>query len=179
MIMKKITAVCFLFLALLLGLQAQQNGNRPSPSASAEASLGDLTVLIDYNAPSVRGRTIWGVLVPYNRVWRTGANEATTFEVSKDVLVEGQPLPAGQYALFTIPGEDEWTIILNKEAKQWGAYNYKAEQDALRVTATPAEASEFTEKMTFLIDVAEDEQSAAVTFKWEKLMVTFSVASAN
>ncbi|RMG72406.1 MAG: DUF2911 domain-containing protein, partial [Bacteroidetes bacterium] len=96
-------------------------------------SIGTAEITINYGSPAAKGRTLWGDLVPYGAVWRTGANEATTFTVSQDVTIEGQTLPAGTYSLFTIPGESDWTIIFNKTAEQWGAYEYDEAADALRV----------------------------------------------
>ena len=108
---------------------------------------------------------------PYGEVWRTGANEATTFEVNKDVEIEGQKLSAGKYSLFTIPGEKEWTLIFNKEASQWGAYNYKVEEDALRVTLKPEKVKEMSERLTFKIN----EKAGKVTLYWENIAVPFTV----
>ncbi|MFN7118822.1 MAG: DUF2911 domain-containing protein [Saprospiraceae bacterium] len=157
-------------------LHAQDDkSKRPSPLVEAKATVGDVNVSIVYGSPAVKGRKIWGALVPYGEVWRTGANEATTFEVSKDVEIEGQKLPAGKYALFTIPGEKEWTIIFNKEASQWGAYNYKKDQDALRVTVKADKAKPANERMTFKID----EKSGKVTLLWENVAVPFTVKAAK
>lgn len=172
----------FLLLATLLmvgvftTLHAQDDkSKRPSPLLEAKASIGDLSIDIDYGSPAVKGRKIWGALVPYGEVWRTGANEATTFEVNKDVEIEGQKLPAGKYSLFTVPGEKEWTIIFNKEASQWGSYNYKKEQDALRVTVKSEKSKEMNERMTFKID----EKTGKVTLFWENVAVPFTVKSSK
>ncbi len=127
-------------------LSAQEK--RASPPATMEVKVGEATVTINYSQPSVKGRKIYGDLVPYGKVWRTGANEATTFSTDKDLMVNGKKLPAGTYALFTIPGEKEWTVIFNKVAKQWGAYKYDEKEDVLRITAKPVK-TEMTEKMTF------------------------------
>ena len=104
------------------------------------------------------------------KVWRTGANEATVFEVSKDVKIEGKDLPAGKYALFTIANEGEWTIIFNKNPKQWGAYDYKESEDALRVKVKPAKAEAFAEKMTFVVD-----KNGTVSLLWGDRKVDFKV----
>lgn len=152
----------------------QDKSKRKSPPVKITETVGDLTMTIDYSSPSVRGRDVWGALVPYGKVWRTGANEATTLEFSKAVNVEGQPVAAGKYALFTIPGETEWTFILNKEADQWGAYGYKESEDALRFTAKPGKAASFTEQMAFEVATKGD-QAAYVTFKWADLAVGFPV----
>lgn len=158
----------------MLAQPPQDKAKRPSPPAQATASMGDLTVTIDYSAPAVKGRTIWGNLVSYNKVWRTGANEATTFEINQDVKIAGETLTAGKYALFTIPTEDEWTFIFNKEADQWGSYNYKESEDALRITAKPGKTANFAERMNFEI-VTKGTQSGWVTLNWENLSVGFPV----
>jgi hypothetical protein len=163
-----------LAVALLLQVyysNAQQDkSKRPSPPAKAEFVVGAATITIDYSQPGVKGRKIWGELVPYDKVWRTGANEATTFEVSKDVKVEGNALKAGKYGLFTIPGKDEWVIIFNSVPNQWGAYEYDENKDVLRVAVKPMETSESTERLTFSL-----EDNGMVVLKWEKLKVGFTV----
>jgi hypothetical protein len=121
----------------------------------------------------VRGREIWGKLVPYGQVWRTGANDATTIKFSKAVKINGKELAAGEYALFTIPAEGEWTIIFNKTAKQWGAYEYKEADDALRVKAT-AQANAMTEQLAIKVEATG--AKAQVGILWEKLKVTFEVS---
>ncbi len=179
--MKNFTLFCLLFaLGLSLPTQAQEDkSKRPSPPARAEATIGDLKIAIDYSRPGVKGRTIWGMLVPYGRVWRTGANEATTFQVNQDVLIEGQRLPAGKYALFTIPGEKEWTVIFNKESNQWGAYNYDESKNALDTVKVPAgKADQFTEQLSFDIEKTGP-ASGAVHLKWENVAVSFNVDRAN
>ena len=131
---------------------------RPSQKASVMQTIGVTDVTITYSRPGVKGRKIWGdppaelaagtatldnqntrpkdmVIVPYGHVWRTGANEATQFEVTDEVLINGQKLPAGSYSLHTIPGKDEWTIVFNGTANQWGSFNYDEKKDTLRVKA--------------------------------------------
>ena len=144
---------------------------RPSPPAQAKGTVGKAAITIDYSQPSVKGRTIWGELVPYEKVWRTGANEATTFEVSADVKVEGKSLKAGKYGLFTIPGQNEWVIIFNTVPEQWGSRNYDESKDALRVMVKPKATSESTERLTFSIA-----DNGTVVMKWEKLQVGFKVS---
>ena len=151
--------------------EADERANRPSPPRQASGSIGTASIVIDYGSPSVRGREIWGDLVPYGEVWRTGANEATTFEVSEDILVEGEPLPAGKYGLFTIPGEDSWTVIFNKVPDQWGAGNYDAAEDALRVEVTPQPLDEPVEAMEFTV---EDGQ---IVLRWADLAVPVQVGA--
>lgn len=146
---------------------------RPSPKATVTQTVGLTDVTILYCRPSVRGRAIWGGLVPYDQVWRTGANEATTITFADDVTIEGTKLPAGTYGLFTIPGKDEWTVIFNKGAKQWGAYEHKQADDVLRIKVKP-QATEFHELLTFAFPVVTTE-SATVAIVWEKLAVLFTI----
>src|SRR5687767_4572105 len=115
-----------LFSAFLTVLGQAQNApaNRPSPAATATGKIGAANVSVNYSSPSVKGRTIWGDLVPYGKVWRAGANEATVFQTDRDITIEGKKLPAGKYSFFTIPTENEWTLIFNKQPEQWGAYKY-------------------------------------------------------
>ena len=119
----------------------QNKENRVSPPATAANTISGNTVTINYGSPRVKGRVIWGDLVPYNEVWRTGANEATTVEFTKDVLLEGESLKKGTYGFFTIPNPDEWTIIFNLDEKQWGAFKYDESQDELRVMVMPKKIS--------------------------------------
>ena len=159
--------------SMLIACGQDDKSKRPSPPAQAKETItSGAIVTIDYGQPSVKGRTIGKDLEPMpGKVWRTGANEATVFEVNKDVKVEGQNLPAGKYALFTIAGDNEWTIIFNKEAKQWGAYDYKESQDALRVKVKPAKAESFAEKMTFNVN-----KDGTVTLLWGDRKVDFKVS---
>lgn len=178
--MKKLILLALLLASSSLTLSAQgDKATRPSPPATAEKKLADFRLAINYSQPSVKGRTIWGMLVPYGKVWRTGANEATTFEVNKDVLIEGQKLPKGKYSLFTIPGEGEWELIFNSDVNQWGAYNYDKAKNVLDgIKIKPNTTDDFTERMTFAIDKKSDEE-AVVTLKWEKLAVNFVVTAAK
>ena len=144
-----------------------------SPKASVSQAVGTCTVTIEYHRPRIRNRAIWGELVPFGEVWRTGANEATTISFSQAVKVASHPVPAGKYALFTIPGRDKWTVILNKQHQQMGAFEYNLSEDVLRFDVRPV-ATSFTEYMTFEIYPAGD-SSAYVDLDWEKLRVYFLV----
>ena len=146
---------------------------RVSPHASVSQTVGVTDITITYSRPGVKGRVIWGELVPWNKVWRTGANEATTIAFGDDVTVDGHPLPAGRYSLATIPTETTWTVIFNKVADQWGMYSYKPEEDALRITVTPRPVP-FTEWLTFSFPELTPD-SAVVAMTWEKLEVPFTV----
>ena len=152
--------------------QRGDDTDRKSKNGKTEGTIDSVDIVIEYGRPKVNDREIWGGLVPYDTVWRTGADEATTISFSKDVLIEGQKLPAGKYALFSIPGKEKWTIIFNKVANQWGAFKYDQSQDALRVEVKP-EANEMVEEMTFVIDPPN------VVLEWEKLKVPFKVAAAG
>jgi tetratricopeptide (TPR) repeat protein len=145
---------------------------RLSPKASVSQRIGLTDVTITYSRPGVKGRKIWGGLVPYNEVWRAGANEATTISLSDDATINGQKLKAGKYSLFTIPAESDWTIIFNSQADIWGT-QYDREHDVLRIKVTP-QPSEFVERMLFTFRNLTD-NSADVVLQWEKLKVPFTI----
>jgi len=171
--MKTVITVAALFVVGALPAFAQLDLPRLSPKATVSQTVGLTDVTIAYCRPGVRGRTIWGDLVPFGQVWRTGANEATTITFSTDVSVEGHAIAAGTYGLFTVPGKDEWTVILNKGAQQWGAYEYKQEEDILRFAVKPQPA-EFSERMTFSFPNTTMD-STEVALHWEKVRVAFTV----
>jgi len=176
---------------------AQITVPRPSQTASVMQRIGVTDVTITYSRPGVKGRKIWGdplpgqekgeatldnqntrpkdaVIVPWGHVWRTGANEATRFVVTDDVLINGQKLAAGSYSLHTIPTKDEWTIVFNGTANQWGSFDYDPAKDTLRVKAKPQWVNENQEWLAFTFDpVGED--SAQVNIRWEKVSVPFTV----
>lgn len=169
--MKKLLSIAMLLMLMVsVGEIYAQDKKKPSPAASASGEVDGVKINVNYHQPSAKGREIMGGLVPYNEVWRTGANDATTFEISENLMIEGEELPKGKYSLFTIPGEEEWTIIFNNVAKQWGAYDYNADQDALRVTVPAGETDEFVE--TFNIAVEGDH----VVLSWENTEVKFEVS---
>ncbi len=174
----------FLALAFVLVLPAafaQQRDNllpRVSPSAMVGQTVGITDVVITYGRPSVRERTLFGAegsgaLETYGDVWRAGADEATTITFGTDVLVEGQPLAAGTYSLFTIPMADSWTLVFNRTANQWGAYQYDDAQDALRVTVTPATGSHIEQFMFWFQDVTAT--SARAMLGWGPVQVGFTI----
>jgi hypothetical protein len=166
--MRKLKLVLFAAAACLMALPVQAQ-KRTSPKAEESAKVGGANVEIVYCRPSADKRKIMGGLVPYGEVWRTGANAATTIEFDKNVKIEGKELPAGKYALFTIPNENEWTIIINKDFNQQGAYNYDAKKDVLRVNVKPQKTKDFQE--TFTITPQKDR----VSLKWENTEVAFKV----
>src|SRR5258705_6756304 len=162
----------FLTFITLIACSQEDKSKRPSPPALAKETLeSGVTVSIDYSQPAVKGRTVGKDLEPMEgKVWRTGANEATVFEVDKNVKVEGKELPAGKYSLFTIMNGDEWTIIFNKTWKQWGAFDYKEADDALRVKVKAEKAKQFAERMTFTV-----EKDGDVLLTWADKQVEFKV----
>ena len=165
-----IIASMFILLATVKVNAQTDKSKRPSPPDKVtETTKPGVTISVDYSQPSVKGRTIGNEIAPYGKVWRTGANEATVFEVSKDVKVNGNALPAGKYGLYTIPGENEWTVIFNKTWDQWGT-KYAEADDALRIKVKPLRTSDFTEKMTFKID-----KSGEVKLMWGNVIVPFTV----
>jgi hypothetical protein len=168
--MKKLLLLSAIAL-VTIGVQGQEDkSKRPSPPAKVTETTSSGTVItIDYSQPSVKGREIGKNIAPYGKVWRTGANEATVFEVSKDVQINGKALPAGKYGLYSIPGKDEWVIIFNKTWNQWGT-KYAEADDALRVNVKPGKAPQFTERMTFTVD-----KSGKVTLLWGDTAVDFAV----
>ncbi|MBI3220174.1 MAG: DUF2911 domain-containing protein [Bacteroidetes bacterium] len=165
--MKKQTSSIFLILFLLsLTTFAQKMA---SPPAKAEGTIDGIGVKIDYHQPSAKGRKMLGGINPYGEVWRTGANATTTIEFSADAKIEGKAVAKGKYGLYTIPGENEWTIIINKGIK-WGAYDYTDKEDVLRVKVKPAKTGAFVETFTIAID------GSNVVLNWENTSVSFKVS---
>jgi hypothetical protein len=144
-----------------------------SQHASVSQTVGLTDVTITYSRPGVKGRQIWGALVPYDKPWRTGANDATTISFSDDVTINGQNLPKGTYAFFAIPTANDWTLIFNKTAKQWGSFSYDASADALKVTTKPEKAP-FTEWLTYDFPKVSSD-TATVVLRWENLAIPFTV----
>jgi tetratricopeptide (TPR) repeat protein len=172
----------------------------PSQKASVMQTIGVTDVTITYSRPAIKGRTIFAdappsmetrakgdatldnqnerkpgePIVPYNHVWRAGANDATVFQVTDDVLINGQPLKAGTYSLEAIPGKDQWTIIFNNDSGQWGAFAYDPKKDALRVTTKPKTVQESQELLAYNFDPVTA-NTATVNLRWEKVSVPFTV----
>ena len=164
----RLFSLLFAVLVTTFAFGQEDKSKRPSPPASAEGTIDGVKVKVDYSAPSAKGRKMLGGVEQYGKVWRTGANETTSIEFSGPVKIEGKDLAAGKYALFTIPGEKEWTIIFNKTIK-WGAFSYKEEEDVLRVKVAASSASAFQEK--FNISVEKNK----VVLRWENTEVAFGV----
>ena len=180
--------------------QAQFKPLYPSQKAVASQTIGVTDVTITYHRPAVKGRTIFAdapaemesrhpgeatldnqnerkpgePIVPYNHVWRAGANEATTFQTTDDVLINGQPLKAGTYMLAAIPGKDEWTIIFNSDSGQWGAFTYDAKKDVLRVKAKPQTFAGTQEALEYVFDPVTS-NSATANLRWANVNVPFTV----
>ena len=190
-------AVLFI-LCFAISAFAQIDTPRPSPKASVMQRVGVTDITITYSRPKVNNRQIWGdplpeqtaqgeatldnqnqrpkgaPIVPYGHMWRTGANEATQFVVTDDVLINGQKLPAGTYSLHTVPRKDEWTIVFNGTANQWGSFTYDPAKDTLRVKAKPEWVNDSQEFLAYEVEPVGDD-SARVNIRWEKISVPFTV----
>ena len=172
MIVLKFSLTIFLLFGIFTPAQDLRTP-RPSPDATVIQFVGVTEISIDYSSPGVKGREIWGELVPYGEVWRTGANEVTSITFSDAVKVNGNPLAAGTYGIHTIPGENEWEIIFSKDTEVDGSSNYDKTKDALRLKVKPEE-HHFQERMTFLFTDVTD-NTVNVNLVWEKLKVSFGV----
>lgn len=167
----------FIISGLLFSSFAHAQGDksqRPSPPATATGKIGNATITINYSSPAVKGRKIWGALVPYDKTWRAGANEATIFETDHDIKVEGKKLPAGKYSLFATPGEKEWTFIFNSQTGQWGIKktgeaNFEPTNNVLTVMVKPHKSSRFNERMAYTIN------SKGFELQWENLEVPVKI----
>lgn len=168
--------------ALPLAAQAAQDKPAPvrltplrvSPACTVSQEIGISKIDLAFARPAVKGRKVWGDLVPFGQVWRAGANSATVITFSHAAKVAGKEVPAGSYGFFAVPGEKTWTLILNKKAKQWGAYEYKADEDLVRWEATP-QAGSFLEYLDYRV-IPTGTGDATVELGWEKLRVSFPVA---
>lgn len=166
----KILKICLFVVISFFAISFANAQEKPkSPAEKVTGIVNGAKIEINYGSPSVRGRKIWGELVPFGEVWRAGANDATTFETNKELTIEGLRLPAGKYSFFVIPNKEECILIFNKEAKQWGAYKYNAKDDQLRVTVKQQIADSDTEKLAYIINATD------VKLVWEKWIIGFSV----
>jgi hypothetical protein len=161
--------IYLLFIALLTVTFVNAQNKPASPAASATGKINGATININYSSPSVKGRVIWGGLVPFNKIWRAGANAATTIETDKDLTIEGSKLPAGKYAFFVIPNEKECVLIFNKVAKQSGTYDYNQKEDQLRVTVKQNASDTNVESLVYTINKNN------IVLSWEKWNIPFSV----
>ena len=169
--MKKQISLLVVMLVALFAVSAyaqKDKSKRPSPPAKAEGTIDGVKVVIDYSTPYVKGRKIFGGLEPYGQVWRTGANEATSFEIDKNIKIEGKELPKGKYTLYSIPGEKEWVVIFNKQTGQWGT-EYTESSDALRVTVKTEKTASLVEQFNIAI------KGNKVVISWENSQFAFNV----
>lgn len=142
---------------------------RTSPLTFVQGKIGEATLSVQYGAPSVKGRRIWGDLVPYGEVWRLGANEATWIKLDKTIYFNARPLPAGRYGMFCIPGDSVWTLIINKEWDQWGAYYYSESADVMRIDVPVFSEKSFSEVMQFGVE------DGLLRFRWAGVEWTLSL----
>ena len=171
--MKKLNLIAFFVLMFSSNSFAQLNLPRESARQEIIQTVGDTKISVVYYRPNAKDRKIWDGLEKYGAVWRTGANENTTFETTNDVKINGQVLPKGKYGLHTIPNKDEWTIIFNKVNNEWGSFRYDQKQDALRVSAKPM-AANLQETMAISFENVKANTSEVV-IAWEKVKVPFTV----
>ncbi len=153
---------------------ASKDTMKKSITSETKKWIGNTNIKINYHSPGVRGRVIWGGLVPYDAVWVTGAHKATTLQVDKDFKIGGKTIPAGKYAIFTIPGIEDWTLIINKNWNQHLADDYSESEDVVRVKVKPKSTEEVTERLKYEIDQT-GERSANIIISWEKISVSFEV----
>jgi hypothetical protein len=159
-------------LLLLFVFVATVSCAQQSPREQAEGNIDGVAVIIDYGAPSVKGRTIWGGLESYGKVWRAGANGNTTISFDKNVMINGKDLSADTYGFFIIPNEKgDWTVIFNKKNDEWGAFSYNQEEDALRVNITPKFTDDNQEQLKYSVE------ENTIEFAWEKARLTIPVSS--
>lgn len=171
--MKKIITFAVIFLTTLT-VNSQIKTPSASPSATISQSVGLSKVTIDYSRPSAKGRRIFGDLVPFGKVWRTGANKITTIKFDDEVIINGAPMKAGSYGLYTVPGRGEWKIILNRDDKQWGAYEYDEKKDVISFMVQPLKLDYYQEQMEIEFDEFTP-NSAFVFIKWEDTGVRFKL----
>lgn len=160
--------------ALSLAGPARAQKQRASPHADVTATLAGKKITISYGRPYMKGRAIFGGLVPWDQVWRTGADEATTFTTEADLVVGGLKVPRGEYALFTIPTEKQWTLVVNKTAKQWGAFKYDAAQDLGRAPMTVTTATRPVEQFT--IELVPAGKQLTLKLAWDRTVATVAIA---
>jgi len=172
--MKRTTFIRSLFLGLALTSMATVGWSQASPAVTATGNINGANISIKYSSPSVKGRAIWGALVPYGKTWRAGANLATVLETDKDITVEGKALAAGKYSIYAIAGESEWTIIINSQTGQWGITRQgettaDPAKDVLRVTVKTAKSATMNERLVYTIN------EKGFVLSWENLDVPVSI----
>lgn len=173
--MKNLIIAFFLFLASLSSAFAQLRLPQASPKAQVSQTIGLTQISLSYHTPGVKGREVWGKLVPYGKVWRSGANNATLITFSDSVKVNGKSLQAGTYSLFTLPeAEDKWWMIFNKDTTLWGTDGYKPEKDALRVLVTPQASPILMENLQYSFTNIKT-TTATLNLAWEKLVLPVTI----
>jgi hypothetical protein len=172
--MKAIALAAASIAALALAATTYAEDQRASPHAEVTATLAGKKLTVSYGRPFAKGRAIFGGLVPWGEVWRTGADEATTFTTETDVVIGGLKVPKGEYAVFTIPAEKQWTLVLNKTAKQWGAFKYDAAQDLGRVSMTIASTAKPVEQFTVAMVPAG--KQLTLKLSWDKTVASIAIA---
>jgi len=168
-----ITLLSFV-LCLSNTLYAQMELPQPSPKAQVMQRVGLTDITIDYSSPGVKGREIFGALVPYGKLWRSGANKATSIEFSKDVSINGQEVKAGKYSFFTIPNEEEWTLILNSETELWGTGGYDESKNIVAFNVKPEKLTSAVERLRYLIRDFDNEK-ALISLEWADIRISFPV----
>lgn len=171
--MKKLFTFTF-SVFLFLSAQAQIKAPQPSPVCKISQAVGLTDIAIEYSRPSAKGRKVFGGLVPFNELWRTGANASTKLTFNENVKIAGNDLPKGTYALYTIPGEKEWTIIINKNTTHWGVDDYKQEEDAFRFNVKSMPISNLTESFSIQLDNLKN-SACDISLIWENTMVAIPV----
>ena len=156
--------------------EQEQEPERISPHETASTMLGEANISITYGRPYKKERVIYGGLVPFGEVWRTGADEATTLETDRDLMVGELHVPAGTYSLFTVPGESEWTLIVNKVAEQWGAFRYDEAEDLGRVPMSVSTSEEMTEQLTIAVEAGEG-QNGTLSIVWDQTVATVALVA--
>lgn len=172
----RISSIAFALIALFavqININAQLEIPQPSLGATVTQTVGLTDITIEYSSPGMKDRTIFGELVKYDKIWRTGANKATKITFSRDVTINDKEVPKGSYSFFTIPGKKSWTIILNKETELWGSGDYKEEDDQIRFSAMPVKIP-IRERMSFQV-LDFDNEKATIAIEWEKTRVAFIV----
>jgi hypothetical protein len=157
---------------------ASKDTTKKSIPSETKKWIGNTDIKINYHSPAVRGRAIWGGLVAYDAVWVTGAHKATTIDVGKDFIVGNKTIPAGKYAIFTMPGKEEWTIIINKNWNQHLADDYSENEDVVRIKVKPQPTGEITERLKYEIEQT-GEHTANIIISWEKIRVPFPIEISN
>ena len=172
----------FLIILILVGFQLLgQDTDYPYPSFSPKGNIsqivGNTLISVEYERPSARKRLIYGGLVPWNKVWRTGAGNCTKIAFDKEVTIEGQKVPSGSYSVFTIPNPNEWIVILNKDTTLYGSYNYNAKKDVTRFTAVPVESNRYYETLNF--DIELNQHNAEMYISWANTQIKFNIETST